>query len=352
MFLPVIFLYSIYLSYVKKSWVKFILSVGSVIYGFFLSAFFIIPAFFEGKYTLRDIVTGDEYKARFVDPIRLIFSSWSHGISGQFSVEVGYLHMLGVLSSPLVIYKLLKSRRKKLAIFLIGLLGIFLVSIFLLLSISNFVYEIFTTLKKFQFPWRFLSLTVFSSSILASLLLVLVKSKVMKKIIIVISILMLVSISHEKWQANGYLQKPDTFYTSVYSGTTDTGESSPIWSVRFMEEKPLKYAEIIEGSGKIKELSRSSVLHSYFVTVESEMARVRENTLYFPGWKVIDNGREIENIEYQDPANRGLVTYDLEKGTHEVDIKFVDTKVRTISNYLSILAFIFVLGYLIYKSRK
>jgi hypothetical protein len=119
-----------------------------------------------------------------------------------------------------------------------------------------------------------------------------------------------------------------------------------------MEEKPLKYAEIIEGSGKIKELSRSSVLHSYFVTVESEMARVRENTLYFPGWKVIDNGREIENIEYQDPANRGLVTYDLEKGTHEVDIKFVDTKVRTISNYLSILAFIFVLGYLIYKSRK
>lgn len=351
MFLPAIFAYSIFLSFAFSNWKKFVYFLLALCLGFLLTSFFIIPAFIEGKYTLRDIVTGNEYKARFVEPIRLFVSRWNYGISGQFSVEIGYLHLLGVALSPLVLLKLRKKGRKT-AILLLGLIMSLIISIFLVLPISNFFYETFTTLKKFQFPWRFLSLTVFSSSVIASLVLFLVKKDKTKKAFLFVFILLLLLTSYEKWHANGHLIKPDSFYKSVYSGTTDTGESSPIWSIRFMEIKPRAHSEVVEGEGVINEVLRTSTSHKYLVAITSETAKIKENTLYFPGWKVIGNGEEIRNIEYQDPAHRGLMTYVVNKGTHDIEVKFEDTRLRKFSNYLPLLAIVIMAGIFIIKTRK
>ena len=112
MFLPVIVGYLIFLAYSQKNLLKAVFALIGIGFGLGLSSFFLLPAFLEGKYTLRDIVTGDEYKTRFVDPIRLLYSKWSFGITGQFSIALGFIHLLGILFAPYVFFKLLRSKTK------------------------------------------------------------------------------------------------------------------------------------------------------------------------------------------------------------------------------------------------
>jgi len=141
-------------------------------------------------------------------------------------------------------------------------------------------------------------------------------------------------INRNYWHAKSFLYKPDNFFEGIYDGTTDTGESSPIWSIRFMEKSAKATIEVISGEASFEKLQRKSTYHSYQVNVLSETARVRENTLYFPNWIVLVDGKETP-IEFQDPANRGIITFYVSQGKHKVELLFKDTKLRTVSNVIS-----------------
>ena len=56
--------------------------------------------------------------------------------------------------------------------------------------------------------------------------------------------------------------------------------------------------EIIDGKGSIKNISRNFTKHSYLADVQTQ-TRFRENTLYFPGWEVLVDGKKVP-IEFQD----------------------------------------------------
>lgn len=354
MFLPVIAVYICILSYTRKSVRKLLLSLGGLFIGFLLSSFFLLPAFAEGKYTLRDIVVGDEYKTRFIEPLKLLFSPWNYGITGQFSIQLGLVQLFGLLIFPVTLRQLLKSKKKENLLLFIAFLLFFALSVFVMLPISQFLYDIVTTLKKFQFPWRFLSLSVFTLALITALNLLLLKEK-NKKIALAIGVILLLIFSKDMLKANGYLDKPDAFYNAIYEGTTDTGESAPIWSVRFMEKKASSPIEVIEGTAGIRILDRKTNKHSYEVVVGSDAARIRENTLYFPGWFVKTSSGQLP-IQFQDPANRGLMTFNLSKGRHVVTVVFEETKLRKISDLVSIVTAVsLLLGFLyvfIFKNDK
>lgn len=350
MFLPVFVGYGIYLAVIhKKNQILAFLLSGFVL-GFLLSAFFTVPAFLEGKFTLRDIVANEEYKTRFVkNPLDFLYGKWSYGISGQFTVQIGIAQIIGLLLLPFVFLRNKINRKEKLLLVFLGV--IFVLSLFFQLHVSNFLYEILTTLKKFQFPWRFLTLTVFATAILSSSFLLVVKNTFHKKILVTIFIVIALASTSLFFRGQEYFSKPDSFYNAIYHGTTDTGESAPIWSVRFMEKVPQAHLEVISGNAQVKEVKRTSIEHRYKVVVESELARFRENTVYFPSWKVLVDGSE-EIIEFQDPANRGLITFQVSRGEHDVVVKFFDTKLRTLANVISILASFIVLVLIVIGVRK
>ena len=62
----------------------------------------------------------------------------------------------------------------------------------------------------------------------------------------------------------------------------------------------------------------------YKVTATSEI-RMVDYTFYFPGWKVLVDAKEVP-IEFQDMNYRGVITYNVPSGNHEVVVKFTDTK--------------------------
>src|SRR3989344_8073773 len=212
---------------------------------------------------------------------------------------------------------------------------------------SAFIWDATSLLPKFQFPWRFLAITVFASSVLGGIFLFSIKQK-WKRMLFVFLIILLLFVNKDFWHAKGYVNKDDMFFSSVTRTTTnDTGESSPIWSIRFMENPPLAHMEVIDGEADIKENKRSATYHAYTVAA-SEAVRIRENTLYFPGWEVLVDGKKTD-IEFQDPANRGIMTFFIDKGIHAVEVKFGETKLRTFANSITVIGMLLLMGVLLWR---
>lgn len=351
-FIPFILFYIFYLFWEHKSKAKFIISGFSLFLGLLFSFFFWFPAFAEGKYTLRDIVTSGEYSSRFVDPQSLLYGLWNFGISGQFSVQIGIIHILLVLLATIFVIKQVLKKDKQ-DLLLLGSFIFLAFSIFLMIGESKFVWDKVTTLQKLQFPWRFLSIVVFLTSLIGAVFVskIILKNSSKKNFVVGILIFATVFLTKDFWHAKEYKTMADSNFETIYNSTTDTGESAPIWSVRFMEKKPKAEIELIDGLAQFKKISRKTTEHRYLVKV-GKPSRIRENTLYFPGWKVYDNGKEVENVEFQDPKNRGLITFYLDSGVHNLELKFEETKLRQFANLVSGLSiFSVVLIFLILKIK-
>ncbi len=346
MFLPILFSYSLFLIYNsnKKKYLASTFLISFVL-GFGLSSFFIIPAFFEGKYTLRDIVTSHgEYRAGFVNIMEFIIPQWSYGGSQQLSKQIGAIHLTLIIVSILFFKKIKKN--KKQFLFIVST-AVILLSLFFMLSFTDIVWQKISILQKFQFPWRLLSPVVLCSSILGALSIVIIEKKKYAQYIAILICVGLVVVNYYYFHPRAYLEKPDSFFSGIYKGTTDTGESSPRWSVRFMEYAPLKIADFITGEGRITQIRRTSTSREYEIISNTKESRILENTLYFPNWEVQVNGKKTQ-IEFQDKAYRGLITYYVPKGNNQVKILFQDTKLRKISNFISILSFLGIIIMLFY----
>lgn len=340
MLVPFIIFYGLLLLYLSKNRKSYIINLISLtLIGFSLSAFFWIPGLIEGKYTLRNIVTHGIYLKRFVDIKALFYGPWSFGGTGQFTVQLGIASWISIFFSPFVLYYLHKKKNKS-YILTLSLIIFSLFSLFMMLKESNFLWSKFILLQNFQFPWRFLAVTVFTTSVLGAYLISAVSNK-FKKIIFVLILLIIFVQGKDYIKANGYLQNPDKFFTGVYNSTTDTGESSPIWSVRFMEKAPKTHLELLDGDAKIAETKRMSTYHAYNVEVKKKTL-FAENTLYFPGWEIKANGIP-QNIEFQNKDYRGVMTFHLDKGSYVVEAIYKETKLRLFSDIISFVS----IGYII-----
>ena len=349
MFLPFIVLYAGYLVLVSKVKKPLIFTmIWIMLIGFGTSAFFWVPAVFEAKYTLRSIVTSGEYSTRFIKDITsFIYGHWNYGGSGEFSVQIGIVHLLSALSA-LVVLIFFPKKNKPVTLIAISLLLYSLVALFLMLPISSFIWQKFIILQSFQFPWRFLSVIVFTTSLLGGVFIYIIPTRYRIFAAVFLGIALFL-ISKDYWHAKGYLVKNDDYFTGVNRTTTnDTGESSPIWSVRFMEYKPKANMEVIDGGAMISTTKRTSTYHAYRITAV-EKSRIRENTLYFPGWEVFVDSKK-KDIEFQDPQNRGLITFIVEKGKHTVDVRFKETKLRLFSNVLSLFSILVIVAFILKSS--
>lgn len=333
MFLPVILGYAAYLwlGSRQKSLDAMRYSLVAV-FGFVLSAFFWVPAFFEAKYTLRDIVMKGFFGG-FESVSRLVWSSWNYGGTGQFSVQAGALQWLMILAAPFLIWRFFKQKKKE-WLFLSLMFICFWLAIFLILPASGFIYDCIGLLRKFQFAWRFLSLAVLPPAIFAGAVIASLPEKKQTAALMIFLVLAL-WLNKNFYHSKEFLYRDEAFYTQFTEGTTnDTGESAPRWSIRFMEQFPAGPMEVIEGQAEIEEIKRLTNCHLYQVKAGMP-TRIVENTLYFPGWRVLVNNQEVE-VEFQDPAYRGLMTFWLDPGEHQVEVVFGETKLRLFADLISL----------------
>lgn len=301
-----------------------------------LACFFWLPAFLERGFTIFDKVLVSEFFKNFLD-LRYLF--FFHQEADKLPLQIGLFPFLVGISS-LFLWLFLKKRQQKLITLFFSLT--FILSFLFMTDFSKIFWQVIRIDKFFQFPWRFLSLTGFTTSILSALPIFLLRKKWPVILALFLGIgTFLNCLPYIK--PIGFLPRDDNFYLTNDATTTSSNEYLPIWvkkpPTRAPEEKIETEAEVTIQEYKTHKRS--------FLVKTSEPAQVQINTVYFPGWQVKVDGQPV-GIDYQ---NNGLLVFEVPAGEHQVLAKFGETTVRKIADVITLASLVFA-GFLFLRRRN
>lgn len=365
---PFLILFLMYLllkeKFKDKKTVNYLLLSLSI--GVFIAAFYWLPAILEMKYTniLSQIGGGADFRDHFVCLQQLWSSPWGYGGSAKGCIDgvsfmIGKYHMILLIISFLISIIFLFSKREsknandKVIIILVSSLG-FLISAFLTIDISRFIWEAVGPMSFIQYPWRFLIMMVFFSSFIAGSFLWVLENFLRNKnfnFAFFIVFIVFSTFSNSKFfNSQMILNKVSSDYTSVYSLKWTTSKiSDEYMPVNF--QKPKSFIEtqnilkinsqeisVLDYSQKAQELNLDLNIHKP-TTVVIPLA-------YFPSWKAYLDRMSVEL--FQD--KKGILV-DLPQGKHNLRLTFVQTPIEIIGNYISITALLVLFGYNAMKKK-
>ncbi|MBI2599380.1 glycosyltransferase family 39 protein [Candidatus Daviesbacteria bacterium] len=325
--------------------------------GIGLSAFFILPAYFE-----KDLVQIDNlirldlnFRAHFVTLNQLFIDRfWGYGASSigpndTISFQIGWPHWwIVVVSSVLSLFNLI-WKRKLSGLFALWLIIIFLLSIFMTHIKSAFIWEKIEILKFTQFPWRFLSVAIFTSSLLGAYIIQSFKEN-KKLLIIFISLTVILNWSYFR---------PEKFYFDL---TDQEKLSGYLWEEQqraaildYLPQTAVQPHEaasgipqVISGKAVIEGFENKSNRWQFQIKV-NDQATVEVPTFDFPGWEVRVNNQKIDHSN-KNYLGRISISFD-KAGDYSAVGRFKNTWIRTISNIISIVSLI-VLIWIFYGKRE
>lgn len=358
MFFPIVIAYLGYLFYKEPNKNAMILSLIVIVLGFGISAFSLIPSLAEVKYThiSQKINETSDFHDHFVCFSQLFSSNWGYegsikGCNDQMPFQIGVLHWSIIFAITLLIITALKKSRKVLKkeiVLLFLFLIFFLFSVFLLLDTSTFLWERFPYLSFMQFPWRFLTLSVFTSSFLAGGLMFFVKDTKNKYLLAFVLILAALYI-YPSFISPIYINEKSLDYNGENFLKTREKELSnnylkiegwnPVWVKKlpdFNQISPIA-AELVSGEGEIKANRLTAAIKEYDLTLKTNSI-VRLNTHYFPGWTLYLDGKKA-SVNFDN--DYGYMDVTVSQGNHKLGLAFENTQVRSFSDTISKTSLIF-----------
>jgi len=330
-----------------------------------LTAFYTLPVIFETKYVQIDSMFAGYYNfsVHFATLFELFIRNfWGDGASvwgpnDDMSFSIGYLHWtIPLLILFFIIFWFIKNKKSHQKIdcrfWLIGitiLMGFG--AVFMTHNKSTFIWLLFPTLQKIQFPWRFLNHSAFLLSLSVGGLVLVLKTFFAQKIQNLITIILAIAV----FSINIYQ------FTPIHYGpiTDEQKFSGKAWvnqvtsgiydylpkTARIAAQGPAKdFVDEVSPSNTTFSVSDSKKGSDWmlFNLNLSQKSKVTLAQLYFPEFKVTDNGQPIS---YQIEPELGRIVIDLDSGNHQLFVKFINTPIRTVSNYISLIAWCFLLVY-------
>ncbi|MCL4397677.1 6-pyruvoyl-tetrahydropterin synthase-related protein [Patescibacteria group bacterium] len=248
------------------------------------SAFFWLPALYDLQFTRAAATQVADFRQYFLD-------------------RNNFLSLVGPAIPFAIITSVLFIRKTKNYLVAISLLAV-LVSLFFTSGFSGTFWQFPLLPKVVQFPWRFLSVTVFGSSILLAVVI----SRLNRIIaILVIFVSVALSIPLINVVRTNF---PDSYYSTNDDTTTVKNEYMSKWVVSDPKTRPVSYIENISPN------------------------IIRVNQIYFPGWEVFVDGKKTP-ISY---ADNGLIEIAVTPGSHNIKAEFTETPLRTAADIVSLLS--------------
>lgn len=323
---------------------KFKYFLRSFLWSIAISAFFLIPAFFEKNLTTVNTMTQGffSYIIHFAT-LKELFISGFWGYSGSMwgpldglSFNIGLFQYL----IPTIVFlyylfgKNLKHRLLIISFYLIGLFGLFLTH-----NKSTFIWQLFPFMAYFQFPWRFLGLTIFCYSFVAGGLIYFLKNKFKLPFIsALIIIIVAINISYFRediWYPNltdaQKLSGPELIRQSA-AGLMDYW---PKYSENFPSSFASSTPTIVDGDVVVNNFHKNSHSSSADLSVNSLKAIINFPIAYFPNWELTIDGQKSNYII---EPNLGLIQLELGQGNHQISLDFKNTPIRTFANLFSLFA--------------
>ncbi len=311
---------------VKDSYKVLSKYIFSAVLGLGLSSFFWIPAVFDLQYTVFSSIKISDYGNYFAD-INLI---------GIFSIAIIFTAIL------LYVKRKIKILGNKSVLFFICLS---IIAIFISLPVSNLLWS-FLPVSFIQFPFRILSILIISIAFLAAFIVSQFKKNIQIILAILISGIFILS-AIPFINVTTYQNYPDSFYSTNQDTTTVKNEYMPIWVRNLGNYNPQKVENI--STKEQVEILKNKPNQIIFKIINEKVAKIRVNTIYFPGWEAVINGRNTE-ISYLD--GNGLIILNLDPGENYVVVSFKETMLRIIANLISFISGGLLLVYLLFIIKR
>lgn len=323
----------------------------TAILGFVLSAYYFLPSVVERNYTKFTSLMSSVFSGTtFLTLQKLIYSPWGYGTvdakEGAMSLQIGIVQWLAVITALVtIVYVLIRKRKfKPESTDLEGLyfLAIFLFTVFAMLPVSSFFWNIMYQIAVVDFVWRILPLSVFSASVLACY----VMHRWKYKPLIFAAFLFLAFYGNRNHlRINQTLDWDVPFFLKLERTTNTYGEYTPRWvdsGTIAVEKQKIEYSD---PSAKI--FIRKQIGNELRFSLEATReGMLTINTVYYPGWKITDNGSPQEYDK-----SKGIFQLKVAPGKHEYVMEFRETPLRLASDMISV-GGILTLGMLLYKDRK
>ena len=348
---------------IRKNY-RFILNLFISMFGaLFLSAFYLVPVFLE-KGFIQEVLPYNLYD-HFPFIWQLIYSRWGYGASNwgpydDMSFQVGFVNLAIILAAIIFLFVRSKiAKRFEKGYLFVTLLATFFV-LFMMNVRSSFIWKIFPFTNAIQFPWRLLSLT----TILTAVMFVFLAKNMSKKILIITSFIVITasfSLTVGYFHPGEITNTPDSHFLRRYlpNQALLPGETvSPEYLDYTENYMPLPSAAVRPSN--VPKARITAILPTTLITVTNQNPFdtkaatdsptddvITVNTFYFPGWNVSLDGKAVDVTLDQYGAMRVFVP----SGKHNLEVKFLDTPVRRISNIISLVAWISVLFLFINKIK-
>jgi len=302
-----------------------------------LAAYFWIPAIFE-----RRFVTGlntVNYRDYFPPLYRLLVPSWGTGFQGGVGGDTVMSPQIGII--PLVVYGIAvilamrgvwRKRLVKRGVFW-GIIAV--TAVFMMLRISEPVWQVFMFLAFIQYPWRILSFLTITAGFFGAF----VARRLPRWIGIGLAALA-VMVTTQYVRPVKYEVRNDAYYLSrrnFTDGTSSLGNAfTTKWSP-WKDSRARSRMEVIHGDAKLSRITRAGTTVSADAEVK-ENAVVQVNTLYYPGWRVTIDGTPTEMRH-----ENGVLQVDVPAGSHRIIAHFGETMLRTVANCVSVISLLYVI---------
>jgi hypothetical protein len=291
------------------------------------------------------------FSVHFVSLKQLFISNfWGDGPSvwgtaDGMSFSVGYLHWgIALLTLLISIITYLKKRQVNWLIPTLFLLST--LSIFLTHEKSTPIWNLVSIIQKIQFPWRFLNISTFLTSLLAGTIVSHFKHPhtklaLLSTICVAIFIIYLPKFTpvtfgpindDQKFSGKAWINQVTGGIYDYLPKTSLHAATSP--AKEFIDNINLPETEYrITGAKKGTDWM-------FFNIKLPKTSTVSVSILYFPGFQVLVDNHIVGS---HPDSELGRITFDIPSGEHQIYIKLHDTTIRQVSNIISLFSIIFVL---------
>ncbi|MCL4366969.1 6-pyruvoyl-tetrahydropterin synthase-related protein [Patescibacteria group bacterium] len=365
-FMPLVAIWILIWLILNKAWFRIPQLVIGGVLGLGLASFFTLPVLFERQYAHLETLLGGyfDYRQHFVDLNQLFISNhWGYGSSelgpgDDMSLSTGNVLWVGaVLSTVLALLAIKKNKVVSLVSLALG--ATVLVVLFMVHQKSSFIWAQIPQLWYLQFPWRFLTDSIFLLSILSAVAIYLAKIKFNTRVSVSLGILLILAtfiLHHSFFQPKEWynITDQDKFSGVLWQKelTISIFDYLPIYAKLPPNHAAPAVPEILDGQAQFVSYQKGSDFQTGRIQVE-QAATVRFPLFDFPGMKVFLDGQEINHHHY-DCRNEeyclGLITTLVPTGTHTLIVRLTNTPIRLFGNIISIISIIIIL-YLVFGWR-
>ncbi|KKQ91854.1 MAG: hypothetical protein UT58_C0001G0031 [Microgenomates group bacterium GW2011_GWC1_39_7b] len=327
MFIPFLALFAL------VQWKGILRSIYGFILGLLVSLYFWLPALIESK--LMKYGTGNfNFIDHFPTLKQLVTPHFGYGASVPGPHD-GMSFFMGAINVLLVVATVVLIRKGKPIIY--WALFTIAVSVFLMNFRSTFLWKIIPYLPYFQFPWRFLSLTTFATSVLV---ISFDKFKLAKTIGIVV-VLTAVALNFTNYKPHDFLGRTDAYYLNRYI-------PFPSASAEYLKTQE-EYLRLPQKTQmRPDKLSPDQGLGATFKVNYAKETIFDYSKYYFPGWIVTVDGKKVD-VYAGEPY--GQLEFKVPAGEHELKIAFKETRFRKVLDIISLLSVLGAITILVRRNK-